>query len=159
MWDDWRQFWRHGWKQDAFSHGLRSLVALASVTLGGWWLDQTQAVIPLLLGVIAGALAETDDSWRGQLKAQLITLLCFAAMALAIKTSLPYPGWLMAVLGLSAFGLTRLGALGERYRAMCGAVGGRPAHAHGAPKNGRLVRGAGRVPAAQVPPAGARARH
>jgi YccS/YhfK family integral membrane protein len=118
MWDDWRQFWQHGWKQDAFSRGLRSLVALASVTLGGWWLDQTQAVIPLLLGVIAGALAETDDSWRGQLKAQLITLLCFAAMALAIKTSLPYPAWMMAVLGASAFGLTLLGALGERYRAM-----------------------------------------
>jgi YccS/YhfK family integral membrane protein len=118
MVDAWRKFWLHVWKQEAFSCGVRAFLALASVVLAGWWLDQTQAVIPLLLGVIAGALAESDDSWRGQIRAQLTTLLCFAVMAVAVQASLPYPGWLMAVLGLAAFGLTLLGALGARYRAM-----------------------------------------
>ncbi len=118
MAEGWRKFWLQVWKQEAFSCGMRVFLALASVMFGGWWLDQTQALIPLLLGVIAGALAETDDSWRGQIRAQLTALLSFAVMALAVRVSLPYPGWLMVVLGLAAFGFTLLGALGERYRAL-----------------------------------------
>lgn len=118
MADELRKFWCYGAKQEACSRGVRAFLALASVVFGGWWLGQMQAVIPVLLGVIAGALAETDDSWRGQIRAQLKTLLCFAVMALAVQVSLPYPGCLVAVLALAAFGLTLLGALGERYRAL-----------------------------------------
>lgn len=118
MMQAWLGFWRYGWKQEAVSRGVRALLALASVVLVGWWLGQTQALIPLLLGAIAGALAETEDTWRGQLRAQFTTLLCFALMALAVQASLPYPGILVAVLVLAASGLTLLGALGERYRAI-----------------------------------------
>lgn len=118
MLDEWRGVWRSALKREAFSRGMRVLLALASVVFGGWWLNQMQAVIPLLLGVIAGALAESDDSWRGQIRAQFTTLLCFAVMALLVQASLPYPGLLAVVLGLAAFGLTLLGALGERYRAL-----------------------------------------
>ncbi|MGC1172833.1 YccS family putative transporter [Polaromonas sp.] len=118
MMDEWRGVWRSALKREAFSRGMRVLLALASVVFGGWWLNQMQAVIPLLLGVIAGALAESDDSWRGQIRAQFTTLLCFAVMALMVQASLPYPGLLAVVLGLAAFGLTLLGALGERYRAL-----------------------------------------
>lgn len=118
MMDEWRGVWRSALKREAFSRGMRVLLALASVVFGGWWLNQMQAVIPLLLGVIAGALAESDDSWRGQIRAQFTTLLCFAVMALVVQASLPYPGLLAVVLGLAAFGLTLLGALGERYRAL-----------------------------------------
>ncbi len=118
MMDEWRGVWRSALKREAFSRGMRVLLALASVVFGGWWLNQMQAVIPLLLGVIAGALAESDNSWRGQIRAQFTTLLCFAVMALVVQASLPYPGLLAVVLGLAAFGLTLLGALGERYRAL-----------------------------------------
>lgn len=118
MMDEWRGVWRSALKREAFSRGMRVLLALASVVFGGWWLNQMQAVIPLLLGVIAGALAESDHSWRGQIRAQFTTLLCFAVMALVVQASLPYPGLLAVVLGLAAFGLTLLGALGERYRAL-----------------------------------------
>ncbi|MBU0588524.1 MAG: TIGR01666 family membrane protein [Gammaproteobacteria bacterium] len=118
MMQAWLGFWRYGWKQEAVSRGVRALLALASVVLVGWWLGQTQALIPLLLGGIAGALAETEDTWRGQLRAQFTTLLCFALMALAVQSSLAYPAMLIAVLVLAAFGLTMLGALGERYRAI-----------------------------------------
>ncbi|WP_341918845.1 FUSC family membrane protein [Polaromonas sp. YR568] len=118
MADEWRRLWRYGLKREAFSRGMRVLLVLASVVLAGWWQDRMPAVIPPLLGVIAGALAESDDGWRGQIRAQLTTLLCFALMAVAVQASLPYPGLLAAVLGLAAFGLTLLGALGERYRAL-----------------------------------------
>jgi len=115
---EWRLCWRYGLKREEFSRGMRVLLALASVVFAGWWLQQMQAVIPLLLGVIAGALAESDDSWRGQIRAQLTTLLCFALMAVAVQASLAQPGLLVVVLGLAAFGLTLMGALGERYRAL-----------------------------------------
>jgi len=116
--ETWWQIWRHGWKHESVARALRSTLALASVMAGGWWLDQTPAVIPLLLGVIASALAETDDSWRGRLRVQLATLGCFAAMAFAAQAALPHPGWMAALLAGAAFGLTLLGALGERYRAV-----------------------------------------
>lgn len=114
----WRKLWLDAWRQEAFACGVRAFLALASVMVGGWWLAQTQALIPLLLGVLAGAIAESDDSWRGQIRAQATTLLSFAGMALAVQASLPYPGVLMAVLALAAFGLTMLGAVGERYRTL-----------------------------------------
>lgn len=118
VWRQIHQLWRLGSRHEAFSRGVRSFLALASVMAGGWWLDQAQAIIPLLLGVIASALAETDDSWRGRLRAQQITLLCFALIAFAVQASLLYPGLLAGVLVLAAFSFTLLGALGERYRAI-----------------------------------------
>ncbi|CAN6484308.1 unnamed protein product [Victoria cruziana] len=83
-----------------------------------WWQGQMAAALPLLLGVIASALAETDDSWRGRLRVQLSTLACFALVALAVQASMAQPLLLILVLVLAAVGLTLLGALGERYRAM-----------------------------------------
>jgi YccS/YhfK family integral membrane protein len=114
----WERFWQQAWTQEAVAASVRVLLALASVMAAGWALGQAAAVLPLLLGVIASALAETDDSWRGRLRAQLGTLLCFALMALAVQLSLSKPWLLGAVLALAALGLTLLGALGERYRAM-----------------------------------------
>lgn len=116
-----RGWWRFAyqlWQREAVSGSLRALLALASVMGGCWSADQMTAALPLLLGVIASALAETDDSWRGRLRVQGITLLCFVLMALAVQASLTHPLLLGGVLALAAMGLTMLGALGERYRAM-----------------------------------------
>ena len=118
MMHEWRRLWQQAWRQEALACGMRAFLALAIVMVGGWWLGQTQALIPLLLGVLAGAIAESDDSWRGQVRAQAATLLSFAGVALAVQASLPYPGLLMAVLGLAAFGLTMVGAVGGRYRTL-----------------------------------------
>jgi YccS/YhfK family integral membrane protein len=113
---EWKMVFRYGWKTEGLSRGLRAFLALASVMLGGLWLGLAHGLIALLLGVIAGALAETEGTWRSQIKAQCMTLLCFSLMALAVQASLPYPGLLIVVLGSAAFTLTLLGALGERYR-------------------------------------------
>jgi uncharacterized membrane protein YccC len=72
-----------------------------------------QAMIPLFLGVIASALAETYDSWQGRLMALLVTLACFSAAPYTVEFLFPYP-WLF-VGALSSVALTMLGALGERY--------------------------------------------
>ncbi|REV44975.1 TIGR01666 family membrane protein, partial [Mycobacterium tuberculosis] len=62
--------------------------------------------------------AETDDSWRGRLRAQLVTLGCFAAIAFAVEAAFGMPLLFIAGLALSAFCLTMLGAVEARYKAI-----------------------------------------
>jgi len=91
---------------------LGSLMAVCGAT------GHADAVIPLFLGAIASALAETDDSWRGRLRAQLVTLACFAAMAFAVEALFERPLAFVAGLALAAFCLTMLGAIEARYKAI-----------------------------------------
>lgn len=91
---------------------LGSLMALCGAT------GHPDAVIPLFLGAIASALAETDDSWRGRLRAQLVTLACFAAIAFAVEAAFGLPLLFITGLALAAFALTMLGAVEARYKAI-----------------------------------------
>ncbi|SFE18727.1 YccS family putative transporter [Paracidovorax konjaci] len=113
---------RRLWAQDAFVYSLRVFIALSGAMALCWWRDQVALVTPLFLGIIASALAETDDSWRGRLRAVLVMLACFALAAFSVQVLLPHPAWFVAGLALSTFGFTMLGALGERYRAIASAT-------------------------------------
>ncbi|MCQ4278534.1 YccS family putative transporter [Pseudomonas stutzeri] len=106
---------RQLWALDKFGYSLRVLIALAGSMGLSWYLAQPAMAIPLFLGVIASALAETDDSWLGRLSALLVTLLCFSIAAASVQLLFPFP--LLFALGMAAaaFGLVMLGALGERY--------------------------------------------
>ncbi len=106
---------RRLWALDKFSYSLRVLVALGGSLALCWAQGWMQALIPLFLGVIASALAETDDSWQGRLVALLVTLGCFSAAAYTVELLFPYPWLFVAALALASFALTMLGALGERY--------------------------------------------
>lgn len=106
---------RRLWAQDKFSYSLRVLIALSGALLLCWSQDWMHALIPLFLGVIASALAETDDSWQGRLVALLVTLACFSVAAYAVEFLFPYPWLFVSALALASFALTMLGALGERY--------------------------------------------
>jgi YccS/YhfK family integral membrane protein len=106
---------RRLWALDKFSYSLRVFIALSGALLLCWLQDWMQALIPLFLGVIASALAETDDSWQGRLMALLVTLGCFSAAAYAVEWLFPYPWLFVSALALASFALTMLGALGERY--------------------------------------------
>jgi YccS/YhfK family integral membrane protein len=87
-----------------------------------WYQDEMTLLIPLFLGIIASALAETDDSWQGRLNALAVTLVCFSVAALSVELLFPYP-WIFAIaLALASFCLTMLGALGERYGAIASAT-------------------------------------
>ena len=98
--------------------GGRALLALSATLAYGWWADWQTELMPVLLGVIASALSETDDSWRGRLKAQTLAMACFALMALAVCTLVSMPWALMTMMGVLAFAFTMLGAVSERYRAL-----------------------------------------
>ncbi|MGV8664078.1 YccS family putative transporter, partial [Pseudomonas aeruginosa] len=62
---------------DKFAYSLRVFIALAGALLLCWWQDRIELLIPLILGIIASALAATDAHWLGPLQALLVTLLCF----------------------------------------------------------------------------------
>ena len=106
---------RRLWALDTFGYSLRVLIALSASMGLSAYLDAPGIVIPLFLGIIACALAETDDNWLGRLNALLVTLLCFSIAAVAVQLLFPYP-WLFALsMAATAFGLIMLGAVGERY--------------------------------------------
>nr|WP_295849452.1 YccS family putative transporter [uncultured Xylophilus sp.] len=110
------------WARDTFVYSLRVLIALSAVMALWWTRDRMAFVMPTFLGIIASALAETDDSWRGRLRALLATLGCFAAAALAVQMLYAHGIALAAMLVAAAFVLTMLGAVGERYRAIASAT-------------------------------------
>ena len=117
-----RQSLRRLWALEKFGYSLRVLIAMAGSMGLSWFLGQPSLIIPLFLGIIASALAETDDSWLGRLSALLVTLLCFSIAAVAVELLFPYPWLFVAGLALSTFALVMLGALGERYGAIAQAT-------------------------------------
>jgi YccS/YhfK family integral membrane protein len=113
---------RRLWALEKFGYSLRVLIAMAGSMGLSWYLGQPTLIIPLFLGIIASALAETDDSWLGRLNALLVTLLCFSIAAVAVELLFPYPWLFVAGLAISTFALVMLGALGERYGAIAQAT-------------------------------------
>ena len=106
---------RRYWANDRINYSIRVFIALVGVVLPCWYLNATSAVTPLVLGIIASALAETDDNLTGRIKALVMTLGCFLIAAFSIELLFPYP--LLFAFGLftSTFGFIMLGAMGARY--------------------------------------------
>ncbi len=117
-----KQSLRRLWALDKFSYSIRVFIALTGSMALCWYQDEMTLLIPLFLGIIASALAETDDSWQGRLNALAVTLVCFSIAALSVELLFPYPWMFAASLALATFGLTMLGALGERYGAIASAT-------------------------------------
>jgi YccS/YhfK family integral membrane protein len=113
---------RRLWALDKFSYSVRVFIALTGSMALCWYKDEMGLLIPLFLGIIASALAETDDSWQGRLNALAVTLVCFSVAALSVELLFPYPVIFVIALALASFGLTMLGALGERYGAIASAT-------------------------------------
>ena len=91
---------------------LLAIMGLLAFTLAT---GDIQLTVLLSLGVVAGAIAETDDSLWGRVKNLAMTLLCFLFASLCVQYLFPTP-WLFA-LGLagSTFIFVMVGALGQRY--------------------------------------------
>ncbi|UUN88395.1 YccS family putative transporter [Pseudomonas extremorientalis] len=117
-----KQSLRRLWALDKFSYSIRVFIALTGSMALCWYQDEMALLIPLFLGIIASALAETDDSWQGRLNALAVTLVCFSIAALSVELLFPYPLIFAVSLALATFCLTMLGALGERYGAIASAT-------------------------------------
>ncbi|MDQ7991007.1 MAG: YccS family putative transporter [Candidatus Dactylopiibacterium sp.] len=109
--DLWRLFWAH----DKTSDCIKAALAMGAVASLSVHLGRTDWLIGPLLGVIAAALAETEDRPLGRLLAVAVTLSCFAVTAISVRLLFPYP-WLFASgLLASSFAFVMLGAISERY--------------------------------------------
>lgn len=110
------------WAHEKTSYGLRVFVALAVAVLACWLLQRVNAVPSVFLGIIASAIGETDDNWQGRTKSVLLMLACFTVATFAVLELYPFPWLFVAGLALTTFGLTLLGALGERYASIAQAT-------------------------------------
>lgn len=110
-----RRLLAHLWGQDAIGDGVRVLLAFSAAMLWSLTQERPDWLIPLILGILASALAETDDNWRGRLLALIVTLLCFAVASLTVELLFPYRWLLALLLSLASFSLIMLGALGGRF--------------------------------------------
>ncbi|MCS3460046.1 YccS family putative transporter [Aeromonas sp. BIGb0445] len=94
---------------------LKVLIAILGLLAIALVVGDIQLTVRLSLGVVAGAIAETDDSLWGRVKNLTMTLSCFLFASLCVQYLFPTP-WLFA-LGLagSTFLFVMVGALGQRY--------------------------------------------
>jgi YccS/YhfK family integral membrane protein len=113
-----RQSMRRLWALDKFSYSVRVFIALSGSMALCWYENEMRLLVPLFLGIIACALAETDDNWQGRISALIVTLSCFSVAAFAVELLFPYPYVFVIALAVASFALTMLGALGERYGAI-----------------------------------------
>jgi uncharacterized membrane protein (TIGR01666 family) len=97
------------------NYSLLIFATLIGVILPCWYLDKLELITPLVLGVIAAALAETDDNFFGRIKALILTFICFAIATISIELLFPYPILFAIGLFASTFGFIMLGAIGPRY--------------------------------------------
>ncbi len=103
------------WANKTVNYSVLILLTLLGVVIPAWYYQLNTWITPLILGVIAAALADRDDRFSGRLKSIILTLICFAIAAFSIEILFQTP-WLFA-LGLftSSFGFIMLGAMGARY--------------------------------------------
>nr|WP_299244406.1 YccS family putative transporter [uncultured Halomonas sp.] len=106
---------RRLWTQEVFAYSLRVFIALSGALLVNWFVGDVSMLIPLFLGIIASALAETDDNWRGRLVSLGVTLACFSIASLSVELLFGHPWAFVVGLAVSTFGMSMLGAVGQRY--------------------------------------------
>ncbi len=113
-----KRTWTQTRNHEGVLRGACAFVALLGVLWVGWWADWEHQFMPVLLGVVASALSETDDSWRGRLRAQTVALLVFAVLAVAVRALAPWPLAQALLLAGSGVLLTLMGSVSERYTAI-----------------------------------------
>jgi YccS/YhfK family integral membrane protein len=114
--------WRRVRGSDRYAECLRVFLALSGAVAWCFGTGHIEAVVSVLLGIIACAQAETEDHWRSRLTTLLLTLACFAFSAMAVQWLFPYPALFAIGLPLSTFALVMLGAASERYATVAGAT-------------------------------------
>lgn len=103
------------WANKTINYCLLILITLLGVVIPAWHFQLDREIIPLILGVIAAALAESDASFTGRLKAVTLTFVCFGIASLSIEILFKLPWLFAAGLFISTFGFIMLGAVGPRY--------------------------------------------
>lgn len=111
--DRWRRrFWRYPDRLMAVKATLIMAAVAIPLEIAGF----SFFAITLSLGVLAGALSETDDHPVGRVKSLLLKVLAFGFSSLSVELLRPWPVLLGLGLGLSTIVFILVGGMGERYR-------------------------------------------
>lgn len=107
---------------DRFADIARVAVAMLGVAAFCYISGQKTAIVSLMLGIIACALAETDDSGVRRLVSLAVTLVCFAGTSVIVEILAGYPPLFALGLVSSTFALVMLGAASARWGAVATAT-------------------------------------
>ncbi len=107
-----KTFWQH-------PHRLTALKVTVSITLlmvPFVLINKAFVGMTLALGVLAGAIAETDDHPKGRVKSLILTIISFLVAGASVELLYPHP--LLFAIGLfcSTFLFIIIGGISERYR-------------------------------------------
>lgn len=94
----------------------RATIALAILSVPFVVFNQSFFAVTLALGVLAGALSETDDHPKGRIKSLGLKVISFGFSSLSVEILRPYPVLLGIGLSASTIAFLLIGGLGERYR-------------------------------------------
>ncbi|UUM32608.1 YccS family putative transporter [Vibrio japonicus] len=103
------------WANKTINYSLLILVTLLGIVIPAWYYQLNNLIIPLILGCIAAALAESDDNFTGRLKSVTLTLICFTFATFSIELLFDTPILFAVGLFTSTFAFIMLGAIGPRY--------------------------------------------
>lgn len=101
------------WANKTINYSILILITLLGVVIPAWYFGQNTLITPLILGVIAAALAESDDSFMGRIKALILTFICFAVAAFSIEILFHTLGCLPRVCLFPRLALSCLAQLGQ----------------------------------------------
>ncbi|MCC4263808.1 TIGR01666 family membrane protein [Oceanimonas baumannii] len=107
------QWLRRIFTDSHFFFALKVMLAMASLLLGGWWLEQVPAAVTLSLGAMAGALSEIDHRPGPRLAQLAVGLICFFGAVTGVTVLIDIPWLFGPVLVLSTFCLILAGAWGQ----------------------------------------------
>ncbi|MEL7585909.1 MAG: FUSC family membrane protein, partial [Prolixibacteraceae bacterium] len=107
-----RAFWQHPDRMMA----AKATIAIAVLSVPLILLDRSFFAVTLALGVLAGALSETDDHPRGRIRSLALKVISFGIASLSVELLRPYPVLLGTGLSVSTIVFLLIGGLSERYR-------------------------------------------
>ncbi|MEE6031183.1 YccS family putative transporter [Avibacterium paragallinarum] len=90
-------------------------IAVNIAAFSVWLLDISQQSMPLVLGIIAGGLADLDNRLTGRLKNIFYTLLAFSVSTLSVQLTLGNGIAFTLLMTAITFIFTMIGAVGQRY--------------------------------------------
>ena len=102
-------------KDKRVNNALLNAIALSGAVIWCWFFHAYSISVPILLGIIAAALSDNNDGFLQRLKSQTLTLLCFTFASVSVELLFHIKWAFVLCLLVSTFGLTMLGALGDRY--------------------------------------------